>query len=156
MQLEYFQMVDRIVEVNLDERRIRTECIVPKASTVFEGHFPTYPLMPGVLLIECMAQTGGWLVAALAGFDRLAILAGVKQAKFRAPVLPGDVLECDGKVVHEGSGYAVAEAKGLRTGAVVCEAQLTYRIIPFPSEQLRQTFRDGAARLGLPLKEPTR
>ena len=61
MRLEYFQMIDRFVEVNLDERVTRSVCSVPKESTVFEGHFPGFPLMPGVLLIECMAQTtDGW------------------------------------------------------------------------------------------------
>ena len=65
MRLEYFQMIDRFVEVNIGERRTRSVCTIPKESTVFEGHFPGYPLMPGVLLIECMAQTTGWLVSAL-------------------------------------------------------------------------------------------
>ena len=72
MRLEYFQMIDRFVDVDVGERVARAICTVPKQSPVFEGHFPGYPLMPGVLLIECMAQTTGWLVSALTGFTGLA------------------------------------------------------------------------------------
>ena len=80
MRLEYFQMIDRIVALNVDERVIRSVCTVPDESTVFEGHFPTYPLMPGVLLIECMAQTTGWLVSAICGFTAMPILAASRKA----------------------------------------------------------------------------
>ena len=52
MRLEYFQLIDRVVELNLPDRKISAEAIVSTASTIFEGHFPGYPLMPGVLLIE--------------------------------------------------------------------------------------------------------
>ena len=62
MRLEYFQLIDRIVDLNLADQTVRTEARIPTASTIFEGHFPGYPLMPGVLLIEAMAQTSGWLV----------------------------------------------------------------------------------------------
>ena len=68
MRLEYFQMIDRFVDVDIGARVARAICTVPQQSTVFEGHFPGYPVMPGVLLIECMAQTTGWLVSALTGF----------------------------------------------------------------------------------------
>src|ERR1700691_1822968 len=121
MRLEYFQMIDRIVTLDVDERLVRSACLVPQESTIFEGHFPTYPLMPGVLLIECMAQTVGWLISALGGFSTMPILAGVKESKFRTFVNPGDALEFEGKVVHEGSGFAVGECKGLRDGKIVCE-----------------------------------
>jgi 3-hydroxyacyl-[acyl-carrier-protein] dehydratase len=57
MRLEYFLLIDRIVDLRLDDAEIRTEATVPTESTIFEGHFPGYPLMPGVLLIESMAQT---------------------------------------------------------------------------------------------------
>ncbi|MGB9170694.1 MAG: beta-hydroxyacyl-ACP dehydratase, partial [Bradyrhizobium sp.] len=56
MQLEYFHLIDRIVDLKIDEKKITVEALVPKESTIFEGHFPGYPLMPGVLLIESMAQ----------------------------------------------------------------------------------------------------
>src|ERR1700688_1641639 len=104
MRLEYFQMIDRIVELDVDGRRARAACNVPKESTVFEGHFPGYPLMPGNLLIECMAQTAGWLIIACGGFAAMPFLAGVKEAKFRAAVLPGEALEFEATLAHEGSG----------------------------------------------------
>jgi 3-hydroxyacyl-[acyl-carrier-protein] dehydratase len=153
MHLEYFQMIDRIVAVNADERVIRSICTVPKESTVFEGHFPTYPLMPGVLLIECMAQTTGWLVSVLCRFTNMPILVGVKEAKFRTPVHPGDVLEFESKMLHEGSGYSIGESQGFREGKAVCEARLTYHMMPYPSAQFRDAVWQWAERLDVPIKE---
>jgi len=156
MRLEYFQMIDRIVEVDLDARRLRAACTVPKESPIFEGHFPSFPLMPGVLLIECMAQTTGWLVCILGRFSAMPFLADVKEAKFRTLVFPGDSLEFDGTVVHEGSGYAVAECAGRRDGKKVCDAQLTFRIMAFPSPQFREAVFAWGERLELPIKELAR
>jgi len=154
MRLEYFQMIDRFVDVDVGQRVARAICNVPQQSTVFEGHCPGYPLMPGVLLIECMAQTTGWLVSALTGFTGLPALAGVKDGKIRGAVFPGDELEIEGRVVHEGSGYAIGEAKGWCKGVVVCDAkQLTYRLIPYPSPELREGLWDWAARINFPAKE---
>ena len=156
MRLEYFQMIDRIVEVDLAARRLRAACTIPKESPIFEGHFPTYPLMPGVLLIECMAQTTGWLVCMLGRFAAMPFLAGVKEGKFRTLVFPGDQLEFEGSVVHEGSGFTVAECTGRRDGKKVCDAQLTFRIMPFPSPQFREEFYAWGERLELPIKELVR
>ena len=153
MRLEYFQMIDRIVALSVDERTIRSVCTVPTESPIFEGHFPTYPLMPGVLLIECMAQTTGWLVSALGGFTAMPFLVGVKEGKFRTAVFPGDALEFQGQVVHEGSGYSVSECQGRRDSKVVCDAQLTFRIMPYPSPQFRDLLWEWAERINLPVKE---
>ena len=153
MRLEYFQMIDRVVALDVAERAIRTVCSVPKTSTIFEGHFPNYPLMPGVLLLECMAQTGGWLVMARGGFTAMPFLAGVKEAKFRTAVFPGDELEFAGNVMHEGSGYTVCECKGLRREKTVCSAQITYRILPFPSPEFRKSLFEWAERIDVPVKE---
>ncbi len=112
--------------------------------------------MPGVLLIECMAQTTGWLASALVDFNNMPILAGVKEAKIRTAVLPGDALEFDGKVIHEGSGFTVSEVKGLRDGKVVCNAQITYRLLPYPNPKFREAIHDWAERLQYPFKEPVK
>jgi 3-hydroxyacyl-[acyl-carrier-protein] dehydratase len=153
MRFEYFQMIDRIVALDVAERTVRSVCTVPKNSTVFEGHFPSYPLMPGALLLECMAQTVGWLLIAVGGFAAMPFMAGVKEAKFRTAVFPGDELEFEGRVVHEGSGYAVGECKGLRQAKVVCNAQMIYRIMPFPSPQFRQALFARAETLDVSVKE---
>ena len=153
MRLEYFQMIDRIVGVDVEAERIRAACTVPKESTIFEGHFPTYPLMPGVLLVECMAQTAGWLVCTLERFAAMPFLVGVKESKFRRLVFPGDMLEFEGQMVHKGSGYAVADCLGRRDGTTVCEGRLTFAIKPYPSPQFRETFLAWGERLNLPIKE---
>ena len=66
MKLEYFQMIDRVV--SFDDESIVVESTIPDTSPVFEGHFPGYPLMPGVLLVETMAQASGWLLLKLCNF----------------------------------------------------------------------------------------
>ena len=111
MQLEYFQLIDRILDLNMDEKKITVEAQVPQHNTIFEGHFPGHPIMPGVLLIESMAQTSGWLLIALMKFERMPFLAAVKEAKMRGFVTPGEVLTVEAGIVHEGSGYAITDAK---------------------------------------------
>jgi 3-hydroxyacyl-[acyl-carrier-protein] dehydratase len=88
MRLEYFQMVDRISLLDPAGRLARAQCRVPEQSPVFEGHFPGHPLLPGVLMIETMAQIGGWLVLATLRFARMPFLAQVKEAKLRTFVYP--------------------------------------------------------------------
>src|SRR5215469_8285723 len=105
MRLEHFQMVDRIAALDPEARTIRADCVVPDASPVFEGHFPGHPLMPGVLLIETMAQTSGFLLLARYDFARMPFLAQVKEAKLRRFVPPGAVLEVSAELVQDGSGY---------------------------------------------------
>ena len=153
MRLEYFQMIDRIAALDVGVRTVRSVCVVPEASTIFEGHFPGYPLLPGVLQIECMAQTCGWLVTAINRFSAMPFLIAVKEAKFRSPVLPGDELEFEGKIVHEGSGFTVGECKGRRQGKSICEAQITYRLMPFPNADFRRAMLEWGERIQVPVKD---
>ena len=148
MQLEYFQMVDRITDLDVGKRTITVESQVPETSTVFEGHFPGYPLMPGVLLTEAMAQTSGWLLIALLKFERMPFLASVKEAKMRDFVRPGELLTIDASLVHDGSGYAVTDAKVRVEGKLKCNAKLTFRHTPFPHPDLRAHMESMAKRIG--------
>lgn len=150
MQLEYFQLIDRIADLNVGKRTITVEAQVPQTSTIFEGHFPGYPLMPGVLLIETMAQTSGWLLIALLKFERMPFLASVKEAKMRDFVTPGELLTVEASLVHDGSGYAITETKIRAGGKLKCNATLTFRHTPFPNADLRGHMEAMAKRIGFP------
>ena len=150
MHLEYFHLIDRITDLNVGERTITVEAQVPKESTIFEGHFPGYPLMPGVLLIEAMAQTSGWLLIALMKFERMPFLAAVKEAKMRGFVTPGEMLKIEANIVHEGSGFAITAAKVSVGGELRCNATITFRHVPFPNPDLRGYMEAMAKRIGFP------
>ena len=150
MQIEYFQLIDRIIDLNLGEKTITVEAQVPEKSTIFEGHFPGYPIMPGVLLTEAMAQSSGWLLLGLMRFERMPFLAMIKEAKMRGFVSPGQLLTIDAKIEHEGSGFAVTSAK-VRVGTELkCSAELTFRHIPFPHPDLRVHMDAMAHKIGFP------
>ncbi|MGY4309491.1 3-hydroxyacyl-[acyl-carrier-protein] dehydratase [Bradyrhizobium sp. USDA 4369] len=150
MQIEYFQLIDRILDLRLDEKTITVEAQVPTESTIFEGHFPGYPIMPGVLLIESMAQTSGWLLLALMKFERMPFLAAVKEAKMRGFVSPGEVLTVEANVLHEGSGYAITEARVKVDGKLRSNATITFSHVPFPNPELRGHMDAVAQRVGFP------
>ena len=150
MRLEYFQMVDRIAALDPEARTVRADCVVPDASPVFEGHFPGHPLLPGVLMIETMAQTGGWLVLAVLRFKRMPFLAQVKEAKLRAFVVPGQALLAEARLLHDGSGYAVTAASISCAGKRVADAEITYRVVPFPTPTLRAQMLETARRVAVP------
>jgi 3-hydroxyacyl-[acyl-carrier-protein] dehydratase len=152
MRLEYFLLLDRIVELKLDDHTIRTEATVPTASTIFEGHFPGHPLMPGVLLIETMNQTAGWLLIAMHRFTRMPFFAAVKEAKLRSFVTPGQKLVATAKLVHDGSGFALMEAEIKCEGKPVCNAELTFRLVEFPNPSFRANMEKVAAEIAFPME----
>lgn len=150
MHLEYFQLIDRIIDLNVVERTITVEAQVPKQNTIFEGHFPGHPIMPGVLLIETMAQTSGWLLIALTKFERMPFLAAVKEAKMRSFVSPGDLLKVEASIVHEGSGFAITAAKVSVGSELRCNATITFGVVPFPNPDLRGHMEAMARKIGFP------
>jgi 3-hydroxyacyl-[acyl-carrier-protein] dehydratase len=150
MRLEYFQMVDRVALIDPEAGLLQADCAVPDTSPVFEGHFPDYPLLPGVLMIETMAQTGGWLLLALHRFTRMPFLAQVREAKLRAFIQPGKHLAAEARLVHDGSGYAVMSGHLRSAGKTVAEAEITYRVVPFPRAALQARMLDAARRIGVP------
>jgi 3-hydroxyacyl-[acyl-carrier-protein] dehydratase len=150
MRLEYFQMVDRITRLDTEARQISADCRVPDESPIFEGHFPGHPILPGVLMIETMAQTGGWLVLATLRFASMPFLAQVKQAKMRSFVLPGEAMVAEAELLHDGSGYAVVSGRLSAGGKLAAEAEITYRVVPFPNATLRDQMLETARRIAVP------
>lgn len=150
MRLEYFQMVDRITRLDPLARTITADCRVPDESPVFEGHFPGHPILPGVLMIETMAQTGGWLVLATLRFAAMPFLAQVKQAKMRSFVQPGEALVAEAELLHDGSGYAVVNGRITVGGKEAASAEVRYRVVPFPNETLRSQMLETARRVAVP------
>ena len=119
-----FLLVDRIEE--LENERVVGIKNVTVNEPFFAGHFPDYPVMPGVLIIEAMAQVAGVLV--LSGIpdrkNKLVLLAGVDGAKFRKPVRPGDQLRMEMKVLRSRATMAKVSGTATVDGAVVAEAEI--------------------------------
>ncbi len=147
MQLEYFQMIDRIGSVDLEQKTLNATSVVPNESPVFEGHFPGHPLVPGVLMIETMAQASGILIMHTIDFEKIPLLAGVKEGKLRDFVGPETHLEIKAQIEHEGSGFAVTRAEIRSDGKRVANAQLTFTIMPFPSPELNDTIKAQVAEM---------
>jgi 3-hydroxyacyl-[acyl-carrier-protein] dehydratase len=148
MRLEYFEMIDRIVALDRDSGRIEATATVPQASPVFEGHFPDFPLVPGVLLTETMAQASGYLVLAVKNFAQMPFLMAVDKARFRDFVGPGAELAIEALLEHDGSGYAVTRAAIRSGGKPIANAELRFRTMPFPAG-LDGQMRARAASIGL-------
>jgi 3-hydroxyacyl-[acyl-carrier-protein] dehydratase len=150
MILEYFQMVDRIVGLDTTAGTIRTACQVPEQSPVFLGHFPGFPRLPGALMIETMAQTGGWLVLARLKFAKMPFLTRVESAKLRRFVEPGETLDGAATLTHDGSGFAVIEAVISTAGQKVASAEIRYVVGPFPNDTIRGAMLTKARDIGYP------
>jgi 3-hydroxyacyl-[acyl-carrier-protein] dehydratase len=123
-----FLLVDRIVEMEPD--RIVGIKSVTHNEPFFTGHFPDFPVMPGVLIIEAMAQTAGVLVLKTIPdrANKLVLLVAVENARFRRPVVPGDSLRMEMKVIKRKA--SVAKMAGVATvdGQVVAEAEVMCKL----------------------------
>ena len=142
MLLEYFQMIDAVEDLDPENGKIIARADVPMESTVFEGHFPGSPLVPGVLLIETMAQASGFMLLARMKFEKMPFLANVTSAKMRTFVEPGEVLLVEAELEHDGSGFAATKARISRGGKKICDSKLMFRIMPFPNDTLKNNMLD--------------
>ncbi len=153
MRPEVFRMIDRVVTIDPSLNKIHCQGLVPEESSIFEGHFPGYPIMPGVLLIEAMAQSTGWLVLARNRFERMPFLATVKEAKLRTFVLPGQNLDLHSEILHEGSGFVVAKTHATLEGKPICGAELTFRVLPWPEGRMKTVVMKVAELVSFPVKD---
>ena len=149
MILERFQMVDRIVHFDAVAREIKAVAVTPRESPVFEGHFPGFAVMPGVLLLETMVQTSGYMLLALNRFERIPFFVGVKNGKFRGFIEPETHMDVQSKLIHDGSGFGVLQAAILRNGRTLCDCEVTMRLQDFPNDTVRQAIHYEVQRVGL-------
>jgi 3-hydroxyacyl-[acyl-carrier-protein] dehydratase len=124
-----FLLVDRILHINLEENEIIGLKNVTVNEPFFQGHFPGVPIMPGVLILEALAQTGGVLVHQKGYDKKIAVLLNVSNAKFRKPVLPGDALYLHAKGVHISGNGGKVKAKALIGDLLAVEAELSFALI---------------------------
>jgi 3-hydroxyacyl-[acyl-carrier-protein] dehydratase len=127
-------LVDTILE--LEAERIVGIKNVTANEPFFEGHFPNYPVMPGVLIVEAMAQVAGVLVLkTIPDRDtKLVLLASIEEAKFRRPVLPGDRLRIEMQVIRRKETVAKMNGKATVEGIVVAEATLMCKLAAMPQD----------------------
>jgi 3-hydroxyacyl-[acyl-carrier-protein] dehydratase len=126
-----FLLVDRIVEANGDESCIGIKNVSANVPQ-FQGHFPERPVMPGVLMIEGMAQTAGALcINAIAGGVKppLVYFMTIEKAKFRKPVLPGDRIEYHMQKLNRRRTIWWYSGRALVDGVLVCEAEISAMLV---------------------------
>jgi 3-hydroxyacyl-[acyl-carrier-protein] dehydratase len=124
-----FLLVDRILSVDVEAGTITGQKNVTINESFFQGHFPDAPIMPGVLVLEALAQVGGILVHLKGHNNKIAVLLSVNNAKFRHPVRPGDVLLLHGEGLHVGSRGGKIRAKAMVNDKVAAEAEIGFALV---------------------------
>lgn len=124
-----FLLVDRILEYDLQKGTILGQKNVTFNEAFFQGHFPNAPIMPGVLILEALAQTGGILIHLKGIGDRTAVLLNVNNAKFRNPVKPGDVLMLRGEGIHFSSKGGRVKAIAEVEDKLAVEAEIGFALV---------------------------
>jgi beta-hydroxyacyl-ACP dehydratase FabZ len=119
-----FLLIDRVLE--MEECSLRAMKNVTMNEPFFQGHFPGTPVMPGVLVVEAMAQAAGFLLFCQVEDrdDKLIYFTGIDKCRFRKPVVPGDQLIFEVELVAKRSTFAKIRGRALVDGEVVCEAHM--------------------------------
>ena len=123
-------MVDKIVHLELDKKVVGVKSVTLN-EPYFQGHFPGQPIMPGVLIIEAMAQTGGVLL--LNSFanpeEKLVLFMQINNAKFRKPVVPGDQLYLEVELTQKKSKIIMMSGKAFVNDNLVAEADFMAGVV---------------------------
>jgi 3-hydroxyacyl-[acyl-carrier-protein] dehydratase len=131
-----FLLIDRVLEFERTKRLVAIKNVTVN-EPFFQGHFPGFPIMPGVMVIEAMAQAGALIM--LAEIEdrktKLAVFTGIEKAKFRKPVTPGDQLRIEVEVLAMRSRAGRIAGRALVDGKLACEATLTCAVVTREREQ---------------------
>jgi beta-hydroxyacyl-ACP dehydratase FabZ len=127
-----FLLIDKIIEMEIGKRVVGIKNVTMN-EPFFQGHFPGHPIMPGVLILEAMAQTGGVLALKSVPQDqvknKVLYFMSIDKAKFRKPVVPGDQLRFEIDVIKQRSNIMSLKAQAMVDGAVAAEAELMAMIV---------------------------
>lgn len=124
-----FLLVDRIEEIQAGKKAVGIKNVSAN-EPFFQGHFPGNPIMPGVLIVEAMAQVGGVAILSLDEYKgKLAVFAGIDKVRFRKQVVPGDVLHMEVELIAVKRGIGKARASASVDGKLVCEGELMFAIV---------------------------
>ena len=126
-----FALVDRIVDYVPGEKATGLKNVTFNEPH-FQGHFPGKPLMPGVLIVEAMAQVGGIVLSQIPSVDGLCVFAGIDKVKFRRPVVPGDQLVITTELLAIKRGrFGKMTSKAEVDGQLACEGTLMFSVVDF-------------------------
>lgn len=123
-----FALVDRILDFEPGKWAIGLKCVTMN-EPFFQGHFPGLPIMPGVLMLEALAQVGAVSVLAMPeNKGKIAVFGGVKKARFKKQVIPGDVLKMECELVTLKGPIGIGNVKATVDGKTACQAEITFAI----------------------------
>lgn len=123
-----FLLIDRIDELELGKRAVGRKCVTYN-EPFFQGHFPEEPVMPGVLIIEALAQVGAVLILSEEkNKGKTAYFAGINSAKFKDKVIPGDCLTLEVEMIKIKGPFGIGKATAYKDGKSCVQAELTFAI----------------------------
>ena len=148
MILERLELIDTVVSLRLASGEIECRSAIPLRSSIFDGHFPHHPIMPGVFMIEAMAQAAGFLFLAGKRAAQMPFLIGVDRARFRGFASPGDILAIAAALRHESSGFSVFGGSVRRGDQLLAETEIRLAARDFPNEGMRRHLLERLAAIG--------
>ena len=128
-----FLLVDKITDCQPGQSARGIKCVTAN-EPFFQGHFPGYKVMPGVLIIEALAQVGAVAILTVPeNRGKLALFGGIKNARFKRQVRPGDVLELECELTAQRGPVGFGTATAAVNGKTVCKAELTFALTENPA-----------------------